>query len=254
MALKEIGKEILKIKPVKKKVSEIGEKIKKSLEAKGFDKFPGKKNKDGSPDMRDKSNQDFAARKAATDKKVRDAAKVGGAGIAGLGIAGLAQKAQDIGDKKRADASAATPEVTAPKSTPKTTSKPRETKTQTQTTQTPKVTGKATTTSGTTSAKTGDVKVKKPAKADMSEFQKKYSDARKKYKAGGATKFSFKGRQYSVATKSELESAGGYGKVDSYLKSKQAKSKSSGGVIKKSVGGTVRGMGAATKGGSFRVR
>ena len=35
MALKEIGKEILKIKPVKKKVSEIGEKIKKSLEAKG---------------------------------------------------------------------------------------------------------------------------------------------------------------------------------------------------------------------------
>ena len=57
-----------------------------------------------------------------------------------------------------------------------------------------------------------------------------------------------------MATKTELEKAGGYGKVDSYLKSKQAKSKSSGGVIKKSVGGTVRGMGAATRGGSFRVR
>ena len=97
-------------------------------------------------------------------------------------------------------------------------------------------------------------RLKNPTKADMSDFKKKYADARKKYKAGGATKFSFKGRQYSVATKSELEKAGGYGKVDSYLKSKQAKSKSSGGVIKKSVGGTVRGMGAATRGGSFRVR
>ena len=96
--------------------------------------------------------------------------------------------------------------------------------------------------------------LKKPNKADMSDFKKKYAEARKKYKAGGATKFSFKGRQYSVATKSELEKAGGYGKVDSYLKSKQAKSKSSGGVIKKSVGGTVRGMGAATRGGNFRVR
>ena len=250
MALKEIGKEILKIKPVKKKVSEIGEKIKKSLEAKGFDKFPGKKNKDGSPNMKDPKNKAFASKKAAADKKVRTAAKVGGAGVVGTGLAVGLKKAQEVGDKKRADASAATTDVTAPK----TTTKPKETKTQTQTTQTPKVTGKSTTTSGTTSAKTGDIKVKKPAKADMSEFQKKYADARKKYKAGGATKFSFKGRQYSVATKAELEKAGGYGKVDSYLKSKQAKSKSSGGVIKKSVGGTVRGMGAATKGGNFRVR
>ena len=130
----------------------------------------------------------------------------------------------------------------------------KETKTKTQTTQTPKITGKATITSRNISAPTGDTKVKKPPKADLSEFQKKYAEARKKYKAGGATKFSFKGRQYSVATKSELEKAGGYGKVDSYLKSKQTKSKSSGGVIKKSVGGTVRGMGAATRGGSFRVR
>ena len=250
----QILKKIGSAKPVKKKVSEIGEKIKKSLEAKGFDKFPGKKKKDGSPDMRDKSNQDFAARQASKNEKMVKAAKISGAGIAGLGIAGLAQKAQEIGDKKRADARATTPEVTAPKPTQKTTPKPKETKTQTQTTQTPKITGKATTTSSKISAPTGDTKIKKPPKADLSEFQKKYADARKKYKAGGATKFSFKGRQYSVATKSELEKAGGYGKVDSYLKSKQAKSKSSGGVIKKSVGGTVRGMGAATRGGSFRVR
>ena len=246
----QILKNIGSAKPVKKKVSEIGEKIKKSLEAKGFDKFPGKKNKDGSPNMKDPKNKAFASKKAAADKKVRTAAKVGGAGVAGTGLAVGLKKAQEVGDKKRADASAATTDVTAPK----TTTKPKETKTQTQTTQTPKITGKSTTTSGTTSAKTGDVKVKKPAKADLSEFQKKYADARKKYKAGGATKFSFKGRQYSVATKAELEKAGGYGKVDSYLKSKRAKSKSSGGVIKKSVGGTVRGMGAATKGGNFRVR
>ena len=237
-------------KPVKKKVSEIGEKIKKSLEAKGFDKFPGKKNKDGSPNMTDPKNKAFASKKAAADKKVRTAAKVGGAGVVGTGLAVGLKKAQEVGDKKRADASAATTDVTAPK----TTTKPKETKTQTQTTETPKISGKTSTTSGTTSASTGDIKVKKPAKGDMSEFQKKYADARKKYKAGGATKFSFKGRQYSVATKAELEKAGGYGKVDSYLKSKQAKSKSSGGVIKKSVGGTVRGMGAATKGGNFRVR
>ena len=242
-----VAKNILKIKPVQKKVSEIGEKIKKSLEAKGFDKFPGKKNKDGSPNMKDPKNKAFASKKAAADKKVRTAAKVGGAGVVGTGLAVGLKKAQEVGDKKRADASAATTDVTAPK----TTTKPKETKTQTQTTETPKISGKNVT---TTSTETADVKVKKPAKADMSEFQKKYADARKKYKKGGATKFSFKGRQYSVATKAELEKAGGYGKVDSYLKSKQAKSKSSGGVIKKSVGGTVRGMGAATKGGSFRVR
>ena len=250
MVAGQILKKIGSAKPVKKKVSEIGEKIKKSLEAKGFDKFPGKKNKDGSPNMRDPKNKAFASSKAAADKKVRTAAKVGGAGVVGTGLAVGLKKAQEVGDKKRADASAATTDVTAPKTTPK----PKETKTQTQTTETPKITGKAATTSSKISAPTGDTKVKKPPKADLSEFQKKYAEARKKYKAGGATKFSFKGRQYSVATKSELEKAGGYGKVDKYLKDRQAKSKSSGGVISKSVGGTVRGMGAATRGGSFRVR
>ena len=186
--------------------------------------------------------------------RVKKAKEVGGKAApfavpAGVGLVGLGA-ALSGDEKKPGTVSAATTKVTAPKTTPK----PKETKTQTQTTQTPKITGKATTTSSKISAPTGDTKVKKPPKADLSEFQKKYAEARKKYKAGGATKFSFKGRQYSVATKSELEKAGGYGKVDSYLKSKQTKSKSSGGVIKKSVGGTVRGMGAATRGGSFRVR
>jgi len=234
-----------------------GQKIKKSLEAKGFDKFPGKKNKDGSPDMRDKANQNFAASKAAADKKVRRNAAIGGVGtVAGVGAAGYGVSKLLSDDKKPGTVNAATTGESKQTTTQTKQEKPATNKgqTQTQTTQTPKVTGKATTTSGTTSAKTRDVKVKKPPKADLSEFQKKYADARKKYKAGGATKFSFKGRQYSVATKSELEKAGGYGKVDSYLKSKQAKSKSSGGVIKKSVGGTVRGMGAATRGGNFRVR
>ena len=186
--------------------------------------------------------------------RVKKAKEVGGKAApfavpAGVGLVGLG--AALSGDEKMpGSVSAATTTVTAPKTTPK----PKETKTQTQTAKTPKITGKATTTSRNISAPIGDTKVKKPPKADLSEFQKKYAEARKKYKAGGATKFSFKGRQYSVATKSELEKAGGYGKIDSYLKSKQTKSKSSGGVIKKSVGGTVRGMGAATRGGSFRVR
>ena len=189
-------------------------------------------------------------------KKVKDVLDAIGDTKAGQAVTKKVKEAGEfvgIGDKRKT-VSAATTTETAPKRAPKTTPKPKETKSQTQTAKTPKITGKATTTSSKISAPTGDTKVKKPPKADLSEFQKKYAEARKKYKAGGATKFSFKGRQYSVATKSELEKAGGYGKVDSYLKSKQTKSKSSGGVIKKSVGGTVRGMGAATRGGSFRVR
>ena len=190
--------------------------------------------------------------------RVKKAKEVGGKAApfavpAGVGLVGLGA-ALSGDEKKPGTVSAATTTVTAPKPAPKTTPKPKETKTPTQTAKTPKITGKATTTSSKISAPTGDTKVKKPPKADLSEFQKKYAEARKKYKAGGATKFSFKGRQYSVATKSELEKAGGYGKIDSYLKSNQTKSNSSGGVIKKSVGGTVRGMGAATRGGSFRVR
>ena len=255
----QILKKIGSAKPVKKKISEIGEKIKKSLEAKGFDKAPGKTKKDGSPDLRDPANKEFFKQKKIADSKVRRNAVIGTGGtIVGLGAAGYggtkAYKALVGDDKKPGTVSAATTGKSEQKTTQTKQEKTATNKGQTQTTETPKISGKTSTTSGTTSASTGDIKVKKPAKADMSEFQKKYSDARKKYKAGGATKFSFKGRQYSVATKSELEKAGGYGKVDSYLKGKQAKSKSSGGVIKKSVGGTVRGMGAATKGGSFRVR
>ena len=143
-------------------------------------------------------------------------------------------------------------------STPKTTTKPKESQDSNsetnQDTGSGQITSKPQTQQSSRISGSKTSRLRKPNKADMSEFKKKYAEARKKYKAGGATKFSFKGRQYSVATKSELEKAGGYGKVDSYLKSKQAKSKSSGGVIKKSVGGTVRGMGAATRGGSFRVR
>lgn len=240
-------------KPVKK----IGEKIKKSLRHKDYDnsKAPGRKNKDGTPDKRDKQNQQFLKDRKAANAKVRRNAAIGGAGaLVGVAATGYAGKKLLSDDKKPGTVSAATTGKSEQKTTQTKQEKPATNKGQTQTTQTPKVTGKATTTSGTTSVKTGDVKIKKPPKADLSEFQKKYADARKKYKAGGATKFSFKGRQYSVATKSELEKSGGYGKVDSYLKSKQTNSKSSGGVIKKSVGGTVRGMGAATKGGSFRVR
>ena len=228
------------------------------MEAKGFDKAPGKTKKDGSPDMRDPVNQKFFKNKKDADRKVRRNAAIGAVATpVALGAAGLAGKKLLSDDKKPGTVSAATTGKSEQKTTQTTQTKQEKTATnkgQTQTTETPKISGKTSTTSGTTSAKTGDIKVKKPAKADMSEFQKKYADARKKYKAGGATKFSFKGRQYSVATKAELEKAGGYGKVDSYLKSKQAKSKSSGGVIKKSVGGTVRGMGAATRGGNFRVR
>ena len=241
---------------LKKKATEIGEKIKKSLEAKGFDKAPGRTKKDGSPDMRDPVNQKFFKNKQQADRNLRRNAVIGAVATpVALTAAGLAGKKFLFDDKKPGTVSAATTSKSEQKPTQTKQEKPATNKGQAKTTDTPKITGTGVSkTSGTTSVKTGDVKVKKPPKADMSEFQKKYADARKKYKAGGATKFSFKGRQYSVATKSELEKAGGYGKVDSYLKSKQAKSKSSGGVIKKSVGGTVRGMGAATRGGSFRVR
>ena len=127
--------------------------------------------------------------------RVKKAMEVGGKAApfavpAGVGLVGLGA-ALSGDEKKPGTVSAATTTVTASKTTPK----PKETKTQTQTAKTPKITGKATTTSSKISAPTGDTKVKKPPKADLSEFQKKYAEARKKYKAGGATKFSFKGRQ-----------------------------------------------------------
>lgn len=193
--------------------------------------------------------------------RVKKAKEVGGKAApfavpAGVGLVGLG--AALSGDEKKPG--------TASASTVSTSQKPKENKTttnksQNQTNKTNQDTGSGQIRGKQTSDrnKVADISgskntLKKPNKADMSDFKKKYAEARRKYKAGGATKFSFKGRQYSVATKAELEKAGGYGKVDSYLKSKQAKSKSSGGVIKKSVGGTVRGMGAATRGGNFRVR